>query len=79
MPFFAPIARRMLSRDFTFDFVDSGSTSTLRFSDFAINDTVWLDGVLDNVDVAAVPEPASLALLGLGLFAPSQGSRRLTP
>jgi hypothetical protein len=61
---------------FTFDFVANGSTSTLRFSDIALNDTVWLDGVLDNVNVQAVPEPASLALLGLGLFGIAAGRRR---
>ena len=51
-----------------FSFIASGNQTTLRFSDLASNDTTWLDGVLDNVDVQAVPEPGSLALLALGLF-----------
>jgi len=53
---------------YAFSFVANGNSSTLRFNDVVGNNTMWLDGVLDNVSVAAVPEPASVALFGLGLL-----------
>ena len=65
-----------LLNSFTFGFVANGANSTLRFADIAANDSLWLDGVLDNVDVQAVPEPGSLALLGLGLFGIAARRRR---
>lgn len=61
---------------YSFGFVANGTSTTLRFSDVGSNDTVWLDGVLDNVNVQAVPEPASIALLGLGLLGIAAGRRR---
>lgn len=56
---------------FAFVFIADGNQATLRFTDFTGNQTNSLDGILDNVSVigavAAVPEPASLALLAIGL------------
>lgn len=49
------------------DFVATGSSSTLTFS--SLNGAGYWGPVLDNVSVdAVVPEPASLALLGLGFL-----------
>jgi hypothetical protein len=53
---------------FSYVFVADGSTATVQFSDVASNQSFNLDGVLDNVTVTSVPEPASLGLLGLGLL-----------
>jgi hypothetical protein len=53
---------------FTFMFKADSTQATLKFMDNTRNSTVSLDGVLDNVSVTNVPEPASLALVGLGLL-----------
>ena len=55
-------------QSFTFSFIANSNASTLRFTDFSTNNSINQDGLLDNVAVAAVPEPTSIALLGLGLL-----------
>jgi hypothetical protein len=52
---------------FSYTFEADSTSSTLTISDSHANQTVSSDGVLDNVSVTAVPEPASLTLLGAGL------------
>lgn len=55
-------------------FVATGSTNTLTFCSFAlqgVSDEFW---AIDNVSVSSVPEPASMAVLGLG-FAGAIGYR----
>jgi hypothetical protein len=51
---------------FSYTFEADSTSSTLTIRDTAAN-TVSSDGVLDNVSVTAVPEPASLTLFGAGL------------
>lgn len=53
---------------FTLFFTADSTTTTVVLADNPLNITTSLDGVLDNVAVNAVPEPATLALLAAGLF-----------
>jgi hypothetical protein len=50
-----------------FSFVADALTTTLSFTDVSVT-SYRLDGHLDNVIVAQVPQPATLSLLGLGVF-----------
>jgi len=52
----------------SFRFLATGPTATLSFSDRGVH-TASTDLLIDNVSVEAVPEPATLALLGAGLAA----------
>lgn len=64
----------------TFRFTANGTSATLSFLDNPGNPTVGVDGVLDNVTLTAVPEPATaglLALAGVGFAARRRAARRV--
>lgn len=60
---------------YSFLFAASDSSTTITFSDRSA-DTISVDGLLDDVRVAAVPTPGAIALIGAGLLGLFAAGRR---
>jgi hypothetical protein len=61
---------------YTYTFTATSTATLLQFSDISELSFVT-DGILDNVAVNVVPEPGSVALLGLGMLGLMAGRRKL--